>query len=80
MHGNEVLNVFPDIQNHWAKNYIVLGKYLGIAWGYPDGTFKPEQPATRAEALVFAMRALGIGILVTAGAGALTYWLAKKAK
>jgi len=72
--------MLKDIKGHWAENYIKAGKVLGIAWGYPDGRFQPEKSATRAEALVFTMRALAVGALVTVGTGALTYWLAKKAK
>lgn len=41
-----------DIQGHWAEEAIRLVRKAGIMSGYPDGTFKPDQPATRAELAV----------------------------
>jgi hypothetical protein len=42
---------FNDIPaNYWAKDYIITAKDRGIILGYPDQTFRPENPATRAEA------------------------------
>ena len=38
-----------DIENHWARTDIETVVSLGIAGGYPDGFFKPEQMVTRAE-------------------------------
>ena len=40
---------FNDINNHWAKDTIEKWKDKGIISGYPDGTFKPDAPVTRAE-------------------------------
>ena len=40
---------FNDINNHWAKDTIEKWKDKGIISGYPDGTFKPDSPVTRAE-------------------------------
>ena len=42
---------FPDIEGHWAEEYINLVAEKGWANGYPDGTFKPQQNITRAEAV-----------------------------
>ena len=42
-------NAFPDIENHWAKDYINSAYTKGWVSGYPDGTFKPQQDITRAE-------------------------------
>lgn len=36
---------FTDVPNtHWAFAYVEAGKDLGIVNGYPNGTFKPDQP------------------------------------
>ncbi|WP_258358998.1 N-acetylmuramoyl-L-alanine amidase [Moorella sulfitireducens] len=38
-----------DIQGHWAETAIRQVMAAGIMSGYPDGTFRPDQNATRAE-------------------------------
>ena len=40
----------PDIQNHWAKNWIkeILNLNIRGLKPFPDGTFKPDMPMTRA--------------------------------
>jgi hypothetical protein len=38
-----------DYSTHWAKEYIQTALDTGMATGYPDGTFKPDQAITRAE-------------------------------
>jgi len=40
---------FSDIINHWAQSSIESIVAKGIAGGYPDGTFKPNNSITRAE-------------------------------
>ena len=40
---------FNDINSHWAKDTIEKWKDKGVISGYPDGTFKPDNPVTRAE-------------------------------
>jgi len=40
---------FTDIQHHWAKSYILDFASKGFIKGYPDGTFRPDKPITRAE-------------------------------
>lgn len=39
-----------DYESHWAKEDIDAMKKLGLMQGYPDGSFKPDQPLSRAEA------------------------------
>ncbi|HSQ89397.1 N-acetylmuramoyl-L-alanine amidase, partial [Romboutsia sp.] len=40
---------FSDIQNHWAKVSIEDFASKGYIGGYEDGTFRPDNPITRAE-------------------------------
>ncbi|MDO9592860.1 MAG: S-layer homology domain-containing protein, partial [Erysipelotrichaceae bacterium] len=41
---------FPDVPGtHWATGYIGAVVNASIMSGYPDGTFKPNTPMTRAE-------------------------------
>lgn len=40
---------FSDINNHWAKEYIIRISELGIVNGYEDGSFKPDNLITRGE-------------------------------
>ncbi len=52
-------NSFTDVpENHWAARYIALAEYLGWINGYPDGSFKPDQAITRAEAMTLINRVL----------------------
>jgi len=43
---------FSDIATNWAKDYIMTASNNGIVNGYSDGTFRPNNSATRAEASV----------------------------
>ena len=46
----EKLTSFPDVEaGRWSEKVIKVVSDLGIMKGYPDGTFKPGQPATREE-------------------------------
>lgn len=47
-----------DISGHWAESAIKLGVEQGWISGYEDGTFKPEQNITRAEAMTIINRVL----------------------
>jgi len=42
-------NAFPDVEGHWAKDYINSAYAKGWVSGYPEGNFKPQQNITRAE-------------------------------
>lgn len=48
-----------DIQDHWAYTYILRGIQLGFINGYPDGTFLPDNPVSRAEFAKMVNAALG---------------------
>jgi hypothetical protein len=51
---------FSDVPaNHWASGYINVAVDQEIINGYPDGTFKPNQNVTYAEALAMVVRVLG---------------------
>ncbi|MGC1308873.1 MAG: family 10 glycosylhydrolase [Phormidesmis sp.] len=47
-----------DIQGHWAQNCIEILAQQGIVAGYPDGSFRPEQPVTRAEFAALLVKAM----------------------
>jgi len=51
---------FTDIENHWAKEFILKAAEEGIMKGYADGTFRPEQNVTRAQAASILVRSLGL--------------------
>ncbi len=51
---------FSDISSsHWAADYIRTAAGQGIVSGYPDGTFRPDQTVTRAEAAKILNRITG---------------------
>lgn len=54
----EVKPVIPDddYSTHWAVKDIDLAIERGLMQGYPDGTFKPDKPVTRAELAVVLNR------------------------
>ncbi|MBC8121828.1 MAG: S-layer homology domain-containing protein [Gemmatimonadaceae bacterium] len=48
--GSSVLAAeFSDTQSSWAANYISALSDQGVINGFPDGTFRPNQPVTRAQ-------------------------------
>ena len=49
---------FSDITSHWAKNEISAASNNGWITGYPDGTFRPDNKITRAEAMTLVNRVL----------------------
>ncbi len=51
---------FTDVpDNAWFAPFVCAAKRRGIAKGYPDGSFKPEQEVNWAEAVALAERAYG---------------------
>ena len=52
--------VFADVKDHWAKDTIAKWKEKGLISGYPDGTFQPDSPVTRAELAKMMMEAFGL--------------------
>jgi len=44
-------NCFPDVTTQWFAGYVCAAKSINIIAGYPDGTFKPANNISVAEAL-----------------------------
>lgn len=52
---------FKDIKKApWAEGYIKKMKSKNILKGYEDGTFRPNQPVTQVEAIVTAVKLMGL--------------------
>lgn len=51
-------DLFPDIKDHWARDYINNAADKGLVKGYEDGTFGPDRYITRAEAVTLVNRTL----------------------
>ncbi|WP_318618207.1 S8 family serine peptidase [Sporosarcina sp. YIM B06819] len=54
------LVTFTDTAGHWAELYIQKATALGVFNGYSDGTFRPNNHLTRAQAASLMVRALGL--------------------
>jgi hypothetical protein len=51
---------FTDINGHWAQKEITDWTSKGLAYGYDDGTFRPDNSITRAEFVTFLNRAFNL--------------------
>ena len=49
---------FEDVYGHWAEDEIAIAVANGWLMGYEDGTFRPDQKITRAEAIMVVNRVL----------------------
>ena len=49
---------FSDIKGHWAQSYIERAAELGWIKGFEDGTFRPNDCITRAQAMTMINRVL----------------------
>ncbi|WP_041313858.1 S-layer homology domain-containing protein [Heliomicrobium modesticaldum] len=47
---------FADMENSWAWGPVSAATVNGLAKGYPDGTFRPENPIAREEAFLLLER------------------------
>ena len=54
----DISNTFTDISGHWAENEIYEAAAHGWIKGYEDGTFRPDEFITRAEAITMINRML----------------------
>src|SRR5690606_12096344 len=54
-----VANTTPpsDLRGHWAEKEVTALQEAGVILGYPDGTFRPDNPVTRAEFVTILNRA-----------------------
>lgn len=51
---------FVDLDGHWAQSEVVALSSLGIVNGYGDGTYRPEDGMTRAEAVKLIVTGLEV--------------------
>lgn len=51
---------FTDIEGHWAQIQIEKLEAYGIINGFDDGTFRPDEPVTRAQAAAMVSNALSV--------------------
>lgn len=56
--AGSVASAFSDVNGHWAEAAIHSAEAQGALAGYPDGTFRPNQPITRAEAVTLINKLL----------------------
>lgn len=65
---------FVDVpQNHWAADYIQTAAQYGWLSGYTDGTFRPQQSITRAEAVSILNKLDGRDQYLLPGYGATSF-------
>lgn len=48
---------FSDLSSHWAAAQVNLLTRTGVIAGFPDMTYRPEQPLTRAEVVTMMVKA-----------------------
>ncbi len=71
--------LFPDTLRHWARPAVLALSRLGVVGGYPDGSFRPDQPLTRAALIRMAVAARDLTPGVDAGPvlpGTAGHWVA----
>ena len=45
----DIQTAFEDVQGHWAQSYITALAKRGVISGFPDGSYRPNDPVTRAQ-------------------------------
>lgn len=73
---------FTDLTGHWAQAYIIQAIARGYVNGYPDGSFRPDNPVTRVELLRLAQASAGVPPYPGAGSDVYTdltadHWLVR---
>jgi len=62
LNGTKRKTVFSDVDpNSFASGYIQSAYERGITSGFPDRTFRPKQPVTRAEMAILVAKAYQLG-------------------
>lgn len=56
----EVPPLFSDIEGHWSKEFVERAVAAQIIFGHEDGTFKPMDHLSRAQAVAIIVRTLGL--------------------
>jgi len=57
--ANGKANQFTDVSSHWAEQPVRFMIAQGIVAGYPDFTFRPNNPVTKYEAIMMISKASG---------------------
>jgi hypothetical protein len=61
--GDIATTTFRDVApGHWAFQIIGAAERAGYLRGFPDGTFRPDEALTRAQAAALVMRLAGAGV------------------
>ena len=60
--------LFPDVENHWAREAIGKMVSLGVINGNTNGLFQPDNPVTRAQLSVMAAKLLRLELSEYTGA------------
>lgn len=66
---------FTDISGHWAEDAINAAYGAGWVGGYEDGTFRPDQNITRAEAMALINRVLERAVDSEGMLDEMTHWV-----
>ncbi|MCM3175778.1 S-layer homology domain-containing protein [Paenibacillus sp. MER 99-2] len=61
-----VPTAFTDVNGHWAQQAVEQLSSAGVVTGYADGTFRPSQPITRAEAVTMLNKLIGLQAVTNA--------------
>ncbi|HEX6985969.1 MAG TPA: S-layer homology domain-containing protein, partial [Planctomycetaceae bacterium] len=57
---------YRDLSGHWAEEAVVAASLDGTAYGFADGTFRPDEPVSRLDVAVTSLRTLGLAAAVDA--------------
>ncbi|HVW66847.1 MAG TPA: S-layer homology domain-containing protein [Candidatus Peribacteraceae bacterium] len=71
LHKGEMKNedgCFPDFAHQWFSQYVCAAKRLKWVGGYPDGTFRPGNTVTQAEAIKMIVSSLPASAASSLGA------------